>query len=484
MKRKVISLLLCVLMLSALALPALAWETETPYDLEDDFVPRPGGDWEWEDDFVERPGDEWYVSDEWVEDPHDSQTTAESSEGSDDGERNLGLATTRGRATAYIVMARDRTLLNRGRDIPINIAGNRFSDVPMSDWAFPAITWAAHFNWVQGVGSGRFNPTGYVTRQEYAAMLVRVFSSRLYTGDYLNRFTDRSQIAVWAQPYVRRAVQQGWIQGFGNGTFGPTQRISRSDAISMTNRTGSETISDPTPQLITWNQNGGANVVNWHRVPNHAIGPLPTTTRANVSSDRWFNTTNIMGGTQVTANTRMPNGNVTYTLRWFDSSRHMNARWPTNSVPLRASGFNATWQPGINAGMTNWNWSSTPVSFSNNSASVNRVVVANFAWSYLGRAPMVLSGTPEAGRMAGSFTIELNSGEITTWTNNNRATLSNVITHVMAHELGHVQGLADGPGDRPLGGGANNSIMNLNSNPNTITTPRAFDIQSVNLQYR
>jgi len=46
MKRKVISILLCVLMLLALATPAFAEEIGTPYDLEDDFVARPGDDWD------------------------------------------------------------------------------------------------------------------------------------------------------------------------------------------------------------------------------------------------------------------------------------------------------------------------------------------------------------------------------------------------------------------------------------------------------
>jgi len=231
-------------------------------------------------------------------------------------------ATTRGRAAAFIVMARDFGLLTGGT-IP---TGNRFEDVAVNIWEFPAVTWAANRGWVLGIaGTNRFNPTGNVTRQEFAVMLVRAFSTPLNSGTQLDRFSDRNQIASWAVPYVRRAVANGWILGFTDGTFRPTNNITIQDAITMTNRAPGRNISDPTVRTITWNGNGGTNPVQWQRAQGHAISILPTTSRANHTFAGWFNTSAATGGTRTAATTLMPSANTTYWARWTASFQPFDA---------------------------------------------------------------------------------------------------------------------------------------------------------------
>jgi len=225
---------------------------------------------------------------------------------------NLASTTTRGRAAAYIVMARNFNLLTSG-----SLPSNRFDDVPMSSWYFPAITQAANQRWVLGLaGTNRFNPIANVTRQEFAVMLVRAFSTPLHSGTQLNQFSDRDDIASWAVPYVRRAVERGWILGFPNGTFRPTNNITRQDAITMTNRAPGRDISDPTIRTVFWNQNSGSNVADWQRAQGHAIGPLPTTSWSGRRFEGWFTTSALSGGTQVRTTTIVPGNNLTYWARW------------------------------------------------------------------------------------------------------------------------------------------------------------------------
>jgi len=324
-------------MFSTLAFPAFAEEADIPFDY--DFVDyQTDGEY-----FIDTPinGGGLYVLDDLLEAPQDFPTRDVQWEDFDGGATgyaietfNLTSATTRGRAAAYIVMARDATLFNGA------VASNRFSDVSMDRWEFPAITWAANRQWILGLaGTNRFNPDANVTRQEYAAMLVRAFSTPLHSGTQLDRFSDRAQIATWAVPYVRRAVERGWIQGFPDGTFRPLNNITRQDAITMTNRTSGRNISDPTIRTITWNGNGGTNPTQWQRIQGHAIGILPTASWTNHTFDGWFNTASLGGGTQTTATTITPNSNVTYWARWWiwHSDANTVAFWPgTGAIHARA----------------------------------------------------------------------------------------------------------------------------------------------------
>jgi len=467
LKKRIISIILCALMFFAITTPAFANEVTIPLDNE----------------FMDSHTYEGMNSlHERIVEPQALLPQVEYAEGFDDAMNtvietfNLTSTTTRGRAAAYIVMAREPALLNGA------VASNRFDDVPMNSWYFPAVSWAANRQWILGLaGTNRFNPNANVTRQEFAVMLVRTFNAPLNSGTQLDRFSDRNQIASWAVPYVRRAVQLGWIQGFPDGTFRPTNNITRQDAITMTNRTPGRNISDPTVRTITWNQNGGTNVVNWERAQGHAIGIVPTTTRASVNSSRWFNTTSITGGTQTTATTVMPNANTTYTLRWYDSMRH-DTQWH-HSTTLRMR--EPTWGPtiihaGVRNGMNNWNSRNTPVSFAFNSTSNNMIFTANLG----ANAPWGVIDMAVSGRNVVQFDIFLNTSRLVA-SNTAVTNLTNSVASVMAHELGHAVGLRDNPiGIAHVGVGLiTNSIMYINRNRNTLVVPTSFDVTSVNLLY-
>src|SRR5699024_4438496 len=85
---------------------------------------------------------------------------------------------------------------------------------------------------VEGHGDGRFTPNSSVTRAQFAAMVNRALDFT-ESGDV--EFTDVDENA-WYYDDVAIAVEAGFIQGHGGdaeGTFGPLDPITREQAATM-----------------------------------------------------------------------------------------------------------------------------------------------------------------------------------------------------------------------------------------------------------
>ena len=57
---------------------------------------------------------------------------------------------------------------------------NTFDDVPNGAWYTDAVTWAAENGVVAGIGNGRFDPDGSVTREQTAVILFNYAQSKGY----------------------------------------------------------------------------------------------------------------------------------------------------------------------------------------------------------------------------------------------------------------------------------------------------------------
>ena len=164
--------------------------------------------------------------------------------------------------------------------------------------------------------ANRFNPSNNIIREEFLAMLVRAFSSPDH-GNTTPGFSDWALVSQWARPYVRRAYNNNWIQGFPGGTLRPLNNTVQQDAVTFVNRASGRTPAFPAVSTITWNANGGNALGSWHRIQGAVLGAhLPTPTWSGRTFVGWYNTSALTGGTRGTASTVMPSGNVTYSARW------------------------------------------------------------------------------------------------------------------------------------------------------------------------
>ncbi len=111
-----------------------------------------------------------------------------------------------------------------------------FSDVPAGYWAAPAIATMASRGVLRGVGGGRFDPNGLLTRAQFATMLARL--AKLPAGEVGPRFTDVTP-ADWFYRGVESATGQGWMAGVGAGRFAPDATVQRDmAAVAVINDLG------------------------------------------------------------------------------------------------------------------------------------------------------------------------------------------------------------------------------------------------------
>jgi len=96
----------------------------------------------------------------------------------------------------------------------------------------PAIEALAARGIIDGKSDGSFDPEGSMTRAEFAAIVVRALG---LTPEGKNSFSDVAAEA-WYAPYVGTAYSCGIITGVGDGRFNPSGTITRQEAAVMVSR--------------------------------------------------------------------------------------------------------------------------------------------------------------------------------------------------------------------------------------------------------
>ncbi len=92
---------------------------------------------------------------------------------------------------------------------------------------------------LQGYPDGSFQPQGDITRAETAAIIYRVVTGDVtdkYVGNYTansqNQFSDVKN-SDWFAGYVNYCADAQYIKGYGDGTFGPNDKVTGYEALAM-----------------------------------------------------------------------------------------------------------------------------------------------------------------------------------------------------------------------------------------------------------
>jgi len=107
-----------------------------------------------------------------------------------------------------------------------------FTDVPPSNLYYAAIEAAYKAGWVSGVGNGKFDLYGPLTRAAVAKIEVLALGDGAQAAGLANQpsgFEDAASIPSWAVGYVNEAVALGILKGEPGDVFNPNGELTAND---------------------------------------------------------------------------------------------------------------------------------------------------------------------------------------------------------------------------------------------------------------
>lgn len=123
------------------------------------------------------------------------------------------------------------TVLWRMDGKPDTAGGSSFTDVPRGQWYTEAVAWAAENGVVNGVGGGKFEPDGNVTREQIATILYRYAACAAFrpAGARTSAVPDGGAVSGWLDA-LSWANAAGLIAGTREGGvdyLAPQQNATR-----------------------------------------------------------------------------------------------------------------------------------------------------------------------------------------------------------------------------------------------------------------
>ena len=125
------------------------------------------------------------------------------------------------------------TVLYRLEGQPDQALASAYNDVSDDAWYADSVAWAAENGIVNGYGDGKFGPNDSVTREQFVVMLWRYVGSPEANDRDLAAFTDADQINSYALEALCWAVENGVLNGNGNGKLVPGGTATRAEAAQM-----------------------------------------------------------------------------------------------------------------------------------------------------------------------------------------------------------------------------------------------------------
>lgn len=123
------------------------------------------------------------------------------------------------------------TVLYRAADTPAVTGTDDFTDTADGTWYADAVLWASRQGLVTGYGDGTFGTDDPVSREQIAAILWRYAGSP--QAQDAQAFSDESTISAYAADAVGWARANGIVNGKENNTFDPQGNATRAEVSTI-----------------------------------------------------------------------------------------------------------------------------------------------------------------------------------------------------------------------------------------------------------
>ena len=124
------------------------------------------------------------------------------------------------------------TVLYRLAKTPEITVSQSFNDIADGQYYTDAVNWAAEKGIVYGYGDGSFGHEDSITREQLAVILWRYAGSPVGNGN-TDSFTDGDKVSTWAADALKWAVEQKIVNGKGNGILDPGGNATRAEVAMM-----------------------------------------------------------------------------------------------------------------------------------------------------------------------------------------------------------------------------------------------------------
>lgn len=111
-----------------------------------------------------------------------------------------------------------------------------FTDIEAGSWYEEAVYWAAENGYVNGYGDGRFDPAGYITKEQFYALMFRYASDALSAADKTASpvsYLDDDKISGWAADSVNSFRAAGFSSKNDPEIFRPKDYLTRAEAAEL-----------------------------------------------------------------------------------------------------------------------------------------------------------------------------------------------------------------------------------------------------------
>jgi uncharacterized repeat protein (TIGR02543 family) len=132
----------------------------------------------------------------------------------------------------HLTRAQLAQILYNAAGAPEVTSESPFTDVTAGKWYTAAITWAYENGVVEGYGNGKFGPNDEITREQLATMIWRYAGEVKATTDSLSSFTDAAKVSSYAQDALLWATEKAIVQGDKN-VLDPKGNATRAQAATM-----------------------------------------------------------------------------------------------------------------------------------------------------------------------------------------------------------------------------------------------------------
>lgn len=143
--------------------------------------------------------------------------------GNDDGSFAPNRQLNRAEVSKIIVLAAGLPVDTRG--------GSPFPDVNEGDWFYDYVVTMYNYGYINGYPDGLFRPAVGINRVEMAKMIVNAFELNQDLSG-APHFTDVSA-GDWFYGFVETAYNNGLMRGYGDGTFGPANPVTRAETVKI-----------------------------------------------------------------------------------------------------------------------------------------------------------------------------------------------------------------------------------------------------------